>query len=99
MTANEIKNTDNLLKTKNSYLIIQLDYSSHFVLSHTQGMKLIDSLNGAEKYIADYGKPTTITYIDKSDYPRFFHLSQENYLEYKMNALLKVDTNPKTAEL
>lgn len=84
--------TKELLETKDSFLIVELDYSTKFILKHSQGIKLLESLNGAEIYKDPYNAIHTIE-PNSSSYPKVTVLSQEKYLEFKMNALLKVDTN------
>lgn len=94
MTEKNKVNTDDLLKTKESFLVVELAYDIKYVFKYAQGMKFLESLNGAESYSDPYTETPTIISLAKGTYLKAYPISQERYLELKMNALLKVDTNP-----
>ena len=85
---------ESLLKTKESYMVIEFDYSTKYVMKYDQGIKILAGMNGMEKLSDPYKETATIEPINTVNYPKAYPLSQEKYLELKMNALLKVDTAP-----
>ena len=84
-----------LLKTKESFMVIEVDYSTKYVLKHSHGLKFLESLNGMECLKDPYKELITIVPLSES-YPKTWLISQEKYLEYKMNALLGIDTKLET---
>jgi hypothetical protein len=81
-----------LLKTHESFLVIEVDYSTKYVLKYSQGLKLLDALNGVELFTDPYSSTKTISPLPADKKIVAYVLSQEKYLEYKMNGILGVDT-------
>jgi hypothetical protein len=84
--------TNELLKTNESFLVIEVDYSTKYVMKYAQGLKLLEALNGVELFNDPYSSTKTISPLPADKKIVAYVLSQEKYLEYKMNGLLGVDT-------
>jgi hypothetical protein len=80
------------LKRTDNFYLIEFGYSQKMVLPHADGIKLMECMQTAESYFSDYGETTEIRPLKLKDMITAKILSQKEYLTYKMNALLGVDT-------
>lgn len=76
-------------KPKENLLLVTLGYDNKILLPHKDGIALLAALNSAEQFNDPYGKPHSITEMDRSKIT-IAQMSHEEYERYKIAALLGI---------
>lgn len=76
-------------KPKDSYMVIEFDYSNKVIVHHKEGIALLTSLNTAEHFEESYSGVSRIEPFDR-DKLKASIMSAEEYQQYKIAMLLNV---------
>lgn len=72
-----------------NYVIVKLGYDDAYILPYEDGVKLLECLKHAERYIDKFGKDTAIEPIGP-DGPKLKLMSREHYVDLKTAQLLGI---------
>lgn len=76
-----------------NYIRIEINYDNEIVLPFEQGKLFLESLEYAETFTENYTSKATVIKEFDSDRFKIKLLSRSDYLKYKMNHLLGVNTD------
>lgn len=79
-------------KPKDGYMVIEFGYSNKIILPHKDGIAFMSVLNSAEHFEENYSSVSRIAPFDRSKLSASI-MSAEEYLQYKMAAILNVPVN------
>jgi hypothetical protein len=83
------KPTAKELATEANYVLIQLGYERHLLVPHSDGMKILEALQHAEKYSDEYKQGPKIESMGIKDL-KIELMSRETYCTIKTNQLLGI---------